>query len=94
MEGRQKINVNSIGHASSIFIVLELRNQGWASAESQPRGLKEAFLCTFLRCRTCLRSFDTVCYEPHSMSDSTDTGLCLCSYANHRLVQLSFINVH
>lgn len=84
--GKPRSQCYGIGHASSVCIVLDLRNRGLASAESQPRGLKEAFLRTFLRCRTCPRSFDTVCHEPHSMSDSTDTGLSLCSYANHRLV--------
>lgn len=84
--GKPRNQCYGIGHASSVFIVLDLRNRGLASAESQPRGLKEAFLCTFLRCRSCPRSFDTVFHEPHSMSDSTDMGLSLCSYANHRLV--------
>lgn len=43
--GKPRNKCYGIGHASSVFIELDPRNRGLASAESQPRGCKEAFLC-------------------------------------------------
>lgn len=76
-------------------VELDLRNGARSALSPSLQNLALSLpLCTLQVQDLCVFWWYQICREPHSIRESTETGSVFCSYANHRLVELNFINSH